>query len=261
MNYRVLYARRERVGELTLNQPPLNILDLETLEELGRRLEELSGDDGLQLLWLRAAGEEAFSAGSAVQDHAPERARAMLTTFHRALATLRRLPAITIAVVRGHCLGGGMELASCCDLVLAADDSRFGQPEVDLGCFPPVAAALYPARLGSGRTLELLLTGRLLSCAEAERLGLVTWRVPAAELDAKRRARSAPASRRRAPPSPGVSSAPSRPPAAGASRTPWPKPSGSTSRSCFPPKTRARASPHSSKNAARNGAIARWRHR
>jgi len=184
LNYRVLYTRQGRIGELTLNQPPLNILDLETLEELGRRLEELSGDDDLQLLWLRAAGEDAFSAGSAVQDHTPERARAMLTTFHRALVTLRRLPAITIAAVRGHCLGGGMELASCCDLVLAADDSRFGQPEVDLGCFPPAAAALYPARLGSGRTLELLLSGRLLSCTEAERLGLVTWKVPAAELDA-----------------------------------------------------------------------------
>ena len=185
MNYRVLYSRQERIGELTLNQPPLNILDLETLEELGRRLEELAGDEDLQLLWLRAAGEEAFSAGSAVQDHAPERARAMLTTFHRALAALRRLPAVTIAVVRGHCLGGGMELAACCDMVLAADDSRFGQPEVDLGCFPPAAAALYPGRLGTGRTLDLLLTGRLLDCAEAERLGLVTWNVPAANLAAK----------------------------------------------------------------------------
>ncbi len=109
----------------------------------------------------------------------------MLAAFHRALRTLRRLPAVTIAVVRGHCLGGGMELAACCDMVLAAEDSRFGQPEVDLGCFPPVAAALYPRRLGSGRTLELLLSGRILDCAQAERLGLVTWRVPAADLEAR----------------------------------------------------------------------------
>ena len=130
-------------------------------------------------------GDDAFSAGSAVQDHTPERARAMLTTFHRAVDTLRRLPAITIAAVRGHCLGGGLELAACCDMVLATDDSRFGQPEVDLGCFPPVAAALFPARLGSARTLELLLSGRLLDCAEAARLGLVTWRVPAADLESK----------------------------------------------------------------------------
>ena len=185
MNYRVLYARRDRIGELTLNQPPLNILDLETLEELGRRLDELAGDPELQLLWLRAAGEDAFSAGSAIQDHTAERARAMLSTFHRAVTTLRRLPAVTIAVVRGHCLGGGMELATSCDMVLAADNSRFGQPEVDLGCFPPVAAALYPHRLGRGRTLELLLSGRLMDCVEAERLGLVTWRVPVDELEQK----------------------------------------------------------------------------
>ena len=80
----------------------------------------LAGDDDLQLLWLRAAGEDAFSAGSAVQDHAPERARAMLTTFHRALRTLRRLPAVTIAVVRGHCLGGGLELAMSADVIALA---------------------------------------------------------------------------------------------------------------------------------------------
>ncbi|MFQ5351324.1 MAG: enoyl-CoA hydratase/isomerase family protein, partial [Thermoanaerobaculia bacterium] len=126
MNYRVLYTRQDRVGELILNQPPLNILDLQTLEELARRLDDLAGDPDLQLLWLRAAGDDAFSAGSAVQDHTAERARAMLTTFHRAISTLHRLPAVTIAVVRGHCLGGGMELALSCDMVLAAEDSRFG---------------------------------------------------------------------------------------------------------------------------------------
>ncbi|HXU45992.1 MAG TPA: enoyl-CoA hydratase-related protein, partial [Thermoanaerobaculia bacterium] len=95
------------------------------------------------------------------------------------------LDALTIAVVSGHCLGGGMEVATACDLVLAADDARFGLPEIKLGCYPPVAAALYPQRLGLGRTLDLLLTGRNLDCEEAERLGLVHWRVPAADLDSK----------------------------------------------------------------------------
>ena len=79
-----------------------------------------------------------------------------------------------------------MELALACDLVLATDDARFGQPEIELGCFPPVAAALYPGRLGRQRVLELLLTGRILTAEEAERLGLVTWRVPAAGLAAER---------------------------------------------------------------------------
>ncbi len=80
-------------------------------------------------------------------------------------------------------MGGGLELALACDWVLATDDARFGQPEVLLGCFPPVAAALLPRRVGEGRALELLLTGRTFDCDEAERLGLVTWRA-GGDLDA-----------------------------------------------------------------------------
>ena len=70
-----------------------------------------------------------------------------------------------------------MELALACDLVIATEDARFGQPEIELGCYPPVAAALYPSLIGPGRTLELLLTGRTLTCEEAERMGLVARRV------------------------------------------------------------------------------------
>jgi cyclohexa-1,5-dienecarbonyl-CoA hydratase len=93
------------------------------------------------------------------------------------------LPAITIAAVRGHCLGGGMELAAGCDLILASDDSRFGQPEISLGCFPPLAAALYPGRLGRQRSTDLLLTGRTISAREAAEIGFIARCVPAAELD------------------------------------------------------------------------------
>lgn len=109
----------------------------------------------------------------------------MLAGFHGAIRRLRKLPATTLAAVDGACLGGGMELALVCDLVLATDRARFGQPEIRLGCYPPVAAALYPSRLGHGRTMELLLTGRPLDAEEAERLGLVTWRVAHDQLDAR----------------------------------------------------------------------------
>jgi cyclohexa-1,5-dienecarbonyl-CoA hydratase len=108
----------------------------------------------------------------------------MLETLHRAIRHLRDLDAITVAAVQGHCLGGGMELALSCDLVIAEDGARFGQPEIELGCFAPVAAALLPPRLGAGRTLDLLLTGRSLNSEEAERLGLVTRRVPEGRLEA-----------------------------------------------------------------------------
>lgn len=179
----VLVERAGRTATVTINRPPLNILDLETLGRLNQVLGKLGVDPGLQVVVLRGAGERAFSAGVSVQDHTPDKVREMLDGLHGAIRLLRDLPAVAVAAVQGHCLGGGMELALGCDLVLATEDARFGQPEIELGCYPPAAAALYPRLLGTSRTLELLLTGRTLSAEEAERLGIVTWRVEAGGLD------------------------------------------------------------------------------
>ncbi len=179
----ILTARHGRAATLTIDRPPLNILDLATLDALGVAVGELERDGDLALVFLRGAGGRAFSAGVAVQDHTPDKVAAMLAGLHQAIRRLRALPAITVAAVGGHCLGGGMELAMSCDMVLATEDSRFGQPEVDLGCFPPVAAALYPARLGAGRALDLLATGQPITAERAERLGLVQRLLPAGGLD------------------------------------------------------------------------------
>ncbi|HEV2851759.1 MAG TPA: enoyl-CoA hydratase/isomerase family protein [Thermoanaerobaculia bacterium] len=179
----VLLRREGRVATVTLNRPPLNILDIPTIERLGEVIAELAADPGLQIVVLRGAGERAFSAGVAVQDHTPDRVAPMLESLHGTIRRLRDLDAVTVAAVHGHCLGGGMELALSCDLVLATEDARFGQPEIELGCFAPVASALLPARIGPGRTLDLLLTGRNLTCDEAERLGLVTRRIREGGLD------------------------------------------------------------------------------
>jgi cyclohexa-1,5-dienecarbonyl-CoA hydratase len=180
----ILLARAERTATLTLNRPPLNILDVPTIDRLGDAVAELAADPDLQILVLRGAGDRAFSAGVAVQDHTPDKVEAMLESLHGTIRRLRDLDAITVAAVHGHCLGGGMELALSCDLLIAEDGARFGQPEIELGCFAPVAAALLPPRLGAGRTLDLLLTGRTLTSEEAERLGLVTRRVAVGQLDA-----------------------------------------------------------------------------
>jgi len=169
---------QERSATLTFGRPPLNILDLDLLAALDDMIVELGTDHELQVLFVRGAGEKAFSAGVSVQDHTPDKVERMLLSFHGAIAKLRDLEALTVALVDGHCLGGGMELALACDLVLATERSRFGQPEIALGCYPPVAAALYPQRIGSGRTLELLLTGRTFDCAEAAHLGFVHERLP-----------------------------------------------------------------------------------
>jgi len=179
----ISYARDGRTGTLTLDRPPLNVLDIVALQALRDALDELAHDRELALVFVRGAGGRAFSAGTAIQDHTPDRVPAMLAALREAVVRLRALPAITVAAVAGHCLGGGMELAMACDLVIATEDSRFGQPEVDLGCFPPVAAALYPARLGPGRALELLAGGQPISAERAAELGLVHRLLPAGRLD------------------------------------------------------------------------------
>lgn len=176
--------RDGRLAALVLDRPPLNILDLATLRRLGALLDELTGDDELQLLVLRSASPRAFSAGVAIEDHVAERIPDMLGLFHGALERLRSLPALTLAAVQGHCLGGGLELAAACDLVLADDDAHFGQSEVKLGCFPPYAAALYPRRIGRGATLDLLVTGRQIDGREAAQIGLVQRVVPADRFEA-----------------------------------------------------------------------------
>ncbi len=178
----VRLTRSGGTATLTLDRPPLNILDIAMLQKLGALLEELRQDSSLHILVLEGAGTRAFSAGVAIEDHVPEKLESMLETFHGALRSLRELPAISLAVVQGHCLGGGMELATTCDLLLASQEASFGLPEVELGCFPPAAAALYPRRLGAGRTLELLLTGRRLNGHEARELGLATWTTASSDL-------------------------------------------------------------------------------
>ena len=170
----LLLDRDGRAATITIDRPPLNILDIPTIQRLGEAISEL---EDAQLVVIRGAGDRAFSAGVAVQDHTPELVGPMLESLHGAIRKLRDLSAVTVAAVRGHCLGGGMELALACDLVIATEDARFGQPEIELGCYPPVAAALYPSLIGTGRTLDLLLTGRVLTCEEAERMGLIARRV------------------------------------------------------------------------------------
>ena len=171
------------VATVTLDRPPLNILDMETIAGLAMAADRLAQAEGVQIVLLQGAGERAFSAGVAIEIHTPELIPTMIHGFHDALRRWWRLPMLTVAAVRGHCLGGGMELAAVCDMVVADGAARFGQPEIFVGCFPPVAAALYPSLLGPGRSLDLIVTGRQLNAREAERLGFVTRLAEAGALD------------------------------------------------------------------------------
>jgi cyclohexa-1,5-dienecarbonyl-CoA hydratase len=171
------------VARITLARPPLNILTLDAIEALGSALEEVSRRPDIKVLLLAAQGR-AFCAGVAVEDHLGDRARPMLAAFHRIFRTLHVLECATVAAVQGPALGGGAELAAFCDLVIASEHARFGQPEIKVGVFPPIAALHYPARIGIARTIQLLLSGEVLPAPVAERIGLVDRVVPAGELEA-----------------------------------------------------------------------------
>lgn len=179
----VQLERSGPVAHITLNRPPLNVLDIPTLQELNAALDTLPGPPHICFLVFRGAGERGFSAGVEVRDHTLDRVAEMLGGFHRVFRRLWQSDWITVAAVHGHCLGGGMELATVCDFVLATHTARFAQPEIKLACFPPVAAILLPALVGPRRALELILTGRTLTAEEAHELGLVTRVVAEGELE------------------------------------------------------------------------------
>src|SRR4051812_40183362 len=149
-----------RAATLTIDRPPLNVLDIALLRELDGILTTLANDATLDVVVLRGAGERAFSAGVDIKDHTVAKVPEMLAVVHGAMRKLLALPQVTVAAVRGLCLGGGCELASCCDMVLATDDSQFATPEIYVGCYPPVALARFAVLVGYRRAAEMILTGR-----------------------------------------------------------------------------------------------------
>lgn len=166
----------QRTAWITLDRPPLNILDIAMMESLDATLERVL--PGADFVIFQGAGAKAFCAGADVADHTPERVGRMLHAFHGVFRRLASADCLTIAAVYGHCLGGGMELAAFCDFVLATESAQFGQPEIKLGCYPPVAMVILPRRIGIQAAAHLILTGHQISATDAYRLGLVTSVVP-----------------------------------------------------------------------------------
>jgi len=157
---------------VTFDRPPLNVLDIPMMRALGRALTRLTAE--CDFIVFQGAGPKGFSAGAEVREHTPDRVADMLAAFHGIFRQLGRANCLTIAAVHGHCLGGGMELATFCDFVLATASAQFAQPEIKLGCFPPVALVILPRLVGLRAALDLILTGRAISAREAHELGLVT---------------------------------------------------------------------------------------
>jgi enoyl-CoA hydratase len=161
----------------------LNALSFDLLDELAATLEQLDDEDACRAIVLTGAGTRAFAAGAdirelAVQTPASLEAEGRFTAWDRIWATRKPL----IAAVRGFALGGGCELAMSCDMIVAADDATFGQPEIRLGVMPGAGGTQRLTRaIGRARAMELILTGRSIKAGEAEAMGLVTRVVPAEE--------------------------------------------------------------------------------
>ena len=180
------FLRLERPGDgvarLVLNRPPLNVLHIPMLQELDEVLTELAADPELKLLVMTGEGK-AFCVGVDVADHTADRVELMIEAFHGVIRKLLLLEVPVVAAVNGAALGGGCELLLACDLVIASEKVKLGQPEIRLGVFPPVAAALMPRLIGRQRALDLVLTGRVIGAAEAREMGLVGRVVPVEGFD------------------------------------------------------------------------------
>jgi cyclohexa-1,5-dienecarbonyl-CoA hydratase len=172
-----------RVARFVLRNPPLNVIDIPMMEELAQALGEIEGRSDISAVVLSGEGS-AFSAGVDVAAHTPDKVDGMLLKFHaviRALVTSRK---VTVAVVHGHCLGGGAELAMVCDIAYTTVSAQWGFPEIKLACYPPVACTALAALVGQKRAAELILTGRTISGVEAAEIGLATRAVADDELGA-----------------------------------------------------------------------------
>lgn len=157
------------VLELALVAPPRNVLDRAMVAALGAALADVP--PRAKAILLRADGPS-FSVGASVPEHARASVAAMLAGFHQTIRALLAANLPIVAAIRGHCLGGGLELALCATRVIVAPDARLGQPEIKLGAFAPVASILLPRRIGGARAEAMLVSGELVGAEAARAIGL-----------------------------------------------------------------------------------------
>src|SRR5262245_35427517 len=182
----IKFQIQDRVARLTFARPPLNVFNIAMMREIARALDQLvQNREVIAVVFDAAAGTKAFSAGVAVEEHVPETIFQMLDAFHNIFRLLAQMGKPAIAVVDGPALGGGCELVAGCDIVIASERARFGQPEIKLGVFPPVAAILLSRIVGDKKAREMILLGEMIDANEAFKLGLVNYVVRSTELEQK----------------------------------------------------------------------------
>jgi enoyl-CoA hydratase len=184
----ILVEREDRIAIITLNRPGvLNTLSQATVDELDAAIDELGADESVRAIIITGAGEKAFAAGADIKElHALQsatEAAEFIGRRHRFLFKLAKLPKPVIAALNGYALGGGCELAMACDIRIAAETARLGQPEINVGMIPGTGGTQRLLRLvGPGMAKYLIMTGDHISAQEALRIGLVEMVVPSEKL-------------------------------------------------------------------------------
>ena len=179
----ILVERDERVGIVTLNRPKeLNALKTELVSELADALEEFDRDEGIRCIVITGSGEKAFAAGADIKEMSDKSPIDMMLGGFETWLRIRHIRTPMIAAVGGYALGGGCELAMHCDMIVASENARFGQPEILLGVMPGAGGTQRLARtLGTYRTMEIVLTGAQVTVQEMYAFGLVNRVVPKGE--------------------------------------------------------------------------------
>ena len=169
------------LGTITLRKPPVNVLNIEMMDEINDTLRDWIEKKDLKVVLFDAEGK-CFSAGVDVGEHMGDLAPKMIESFHGMFRLMEALGAVTVASVFGSCLGGGCELAIFCDLVIADETAKFGQPEIQVGVLPPIAAQVMPRIIGRKAANDLILSGRIISAQEAVEMGLINKTVAKGDL-------------------------------------------------------------------------------
>jgi cyclohexa-1,5-dienecarbonyl-CoA hydratase len=180
----VKFRSEGEVAWLTLDRPEHNLLNERMLAELAAGITALGDRSGIKLIVIDSAAK-AFCGGIELGEYTQRRVFQLLDAFHGAFSAMLDTSKPVLVVVNGPAFGGGAELAALGDLVIATPKARFAQPEIKLGVFPPLAAAILPYIVGPKLALELVLTGETMSAERARDLGLVNWVVPQDELETK----------------------------------------------------------------------------
>lgn len=169
----IKFEAQEDVANIIFDRPKHNVFNIEMLNEINSVLEGLTKDAEIKCVVFRAQGPS-WCAGVDVGDHKPELVDQMISSFNRVFELIEKIEVPTIAAVQGACLGGGMEAAIACDIIIASKKAVFGQPEIKLGFFPPYAAIRLPQLIGPAKAIEICTTGKIYSADDARAMGFVS---------------------------------------------------------------------------------------